>query len=95
MFWQVVFDDECTFDDALGPSVGSCKLGQRSPLVQWTSLACIAMAMTVVLCFLHGIDLIRHGLDIFCFIWRDLLHALVLPMDVLSIGHGGLVCGFV
>ena len=53
------------------------------------------MAMAVVLCLLHSIDLIRHGLYIFSFVRGYLLDALVLPMDVLPVGHGGLVFAFV
>lgn len=56
---------------------------------------CVTMAMAVILCFLHGIDLVRHGLNIFCLVWRDLLNALVLPMNVFPVGHGDLVFGFV
>lgn len=26
MFWQVIWDNESAFDNALGPCVGSCKL---------------------------------------------------------------------
>ena len=57
--------------------------------------ACIAVAMAVVLRLLHGIDLIRHGLDILCFIWRDLLNAFILPVDILPISHYGLVFAFI
>lgn len=33
MLWQVIFDDEHAFDDALGPSMCSCTPCQQSPLV--------------------------------------------------------------
>lgn len=94
-FWQVVFDDEHAFDNALGSSVCSCKPGQHSPLFKWISLACVAMAMAVVLCLLYSIDLVCHGLDILCLVWRDLLNALVLPVDIFPISHYGLVFAFV
>lgn len=45
------------------------------------------MAMAVVLCLLHGIDLVRHSLDILRLVWRDLLNPLVLPVDVLPVGY--------
>ena len=53
------------------------------------------MTMAVVLCFLHSIDLVCHGLDVLGFVWWDFLDALVLPMDVFPVGHCGLVFAFV
>ena len=53
------------------------------------------MSMAVVLSLLHGIDLIGHSLDVLGFVGWDLLDALVLPMDVLPVGHGILVFSFV
>ena len=47
--------------------------------------------MAVVLGLLDGIDLVGHGLDILCLIWRDLLNALVLPVDVLPVDHCNLI----
>ena len=95
MIWQVVFDDECAFDNALGPSVRSCKLGQRGSLLKWTTLACVAVAMAVVLCLLHGIDLVCYGLNVLGLVWGNLLNALVLPVNVLPVGHSRLVFAFV
>ena len=64
-------------------------------MINEISLACIAMAVAIVLCLLHGIDLIRHSLDILCLVWRDLLNALVLPVDVFPIRHFILVFAFI
>ena len=55
----------------------------------------VAMAMAVVLCFLHRIDHICHSLDIFRLVGWDLLDAIVLPVDVFPIGHGILAFAFV
>lgn len=95
MFWQVIWDDESAFDNALGPRVGSCKPGQGRPMVWGSSLACVAMAMAVILCFLYSIDLVCHGLNVLSFVGRDLFNALVLPMNVFPAGHGGLVFAFI
>lgn len=95
MLWQVIFNDEGAFDNALRPSVCSCGLGQRKPLLNWTTLTCITVAMAVVLCLLHGIDLVCHGLNVLGLVWGNLLHALVLPVNVLPLGHGRLVFAFV
>lgn len=68
---------------------------QPDLLIQRACHTCVAMAMAIVLGLLHGIDLVRHSLDILCLVWRDLLNALVLPMDVLPLGHCNLIFGFV
>lgn len=64
-------------------------------MVRRSSLACVAMAMAVILCFLHSIDLVCHGLNILSFVGRDFFNALVLPMNVFPAGHGGLVFAFI
>lgn len=95
MIWQVVWDDESAFDNALGPCVGSCKIGQGRPMVRWSSQACVAMAMAIILCFLHSIDLVCHGLNVLSFVGWDLFNALVLPMNVFPAGHGAVVFAFI
>ena len=95
MFWYVIFDDERAFNNALGPSMSAWDSRQSHPLVRDAYHTSITMTMAVVLCLLHGIDLVSHGLNILCFIWWDLLHALILPTDVFPIGHGDLVFAFV
>ena len=95
VLWQVIWNNEDAFDNALGPSVGSCESGQRRPLLQCTSTTCVAMAMAVVLCLLHGIDLVCHSLYVLGLIWWNFFNTLVLPMNIFPIGHGGLVFAFV
>ena len=51
--------------------------------------------MSVGLRLLHVVDHIRHGLNVLGFVWGDLLHAFVPPMDVFPVGHWGLSFGFV
>ena len=95
VLWQVVWNDEDTFHNALGPSMCSCRSGQPRALIERTSPTCIAMTMTVVLRLLHCVDLVRHSLYIFRLIWWDLFDTLVLPMYIFPVGHCGLVFIFV
>lgn len=91
MFWQVIWNNEDTFDNALGPSVRSCKSGEQRPFVWEPSPTCVAMTMAVVLRLLYSIDLVCHNLNILGLVWWNLFDALVLPVNIFPIGHGGLV----
>ena len=69
--------------------------GQPNPMMREIPLACVAMAVAVVLCLLHGVNLVRHSLNILCLIGRDFLDALVLPMDVFPVRHCIMIFAFV
>ena len=95
MFWKIVWDDEGAFDDALSSSMGSFDPDQYSSGTKRILLTCIAMTMRIVLCLLHGIDLISYSLDVLGFVGWDLLDSLILPMNVFPVGHCGLIFSFV
>ena len=62
MFWQIVRNDQFTFDQALGPCMSTR----------------IAMAMHIPVNLLDLIDHIGHRLDIFLFTWGDLLDSRII-----------------